>query len=309
MWGLVSASLVRDVRGGALYFIMQIQDIGARKASEAEILRLNAHLERRVAERTAQLQEANQELESFSYSVSHDLRAPLRHVQGYVEMLHAVAAGQLSGKALSYLGTIQDASVEMGQLIDNLLAFSRMGRTEMHDDCVHLDGLVTEAIGSLEFATRGRNIAWKIAPLPPVRGDRAMLKQALANLVGNAVKYSRARDPAEIEIGQAGEEDGRLIVFVRDNGAGFDMRYVHKLFGVFQRLHQTDEFEGTGIGLASVRRIVSRHGGRTWAEGAEGKGATFYLTLQPATPSAPGIPAASPDPTPVPILEPVPRPA
>jgi len=255
-----------------------------RKRTDLQIRTLNDTLECRVAERTAQLEEANKELESFSYSVSHDLRAPLRHVQGYVEMLRKASDGQLSEKAQRYLKTIAEASCEMGILIDDLLAFSRMGRAEMMESRVHLDELVQETIRALELAIKDRQIDWQTAPLGWVIGDPSLLKQVLANLVGNAVKYSRMRDRAVIEIGCAGEEDGRVILFVRDNGAGFDMQYAHKLFGVFQRLHRAEEFEGTGIGLATVRRIVARHGGRVWAEGAVSEGATFYFTLKPSTP-------------------------
>ena len=251
-------------------------DITERKAAEAKITQLNAELQQRAAT----LEVANKELESFSYSVSHDLRAPLRHVHGYVEMLQRATDGQLSEQAQRYLNTITEASVEMGQLIDDLLAFSRMGRTEMRESRVDVGVLVQETIRDLDMATTGRNIVWQTAPLPAVVGDPSLLKQVLANLIGNAVKYSRMRDPARIEIGCAGEEDGRIILFVRDNGAGFDMQYAHKLFGVFQRLHRAEEFEGTGIGLATVQRIVARHGGRVWAEGAVDKGATFYFTLK-----------------------------
>jgi len=261
------------------------REVAERTSAEEEIRQLNRELEHRVSQRTAQLEEANKELESFSYSVSHDLRAPLRHVHGYVEMLQRATDGQLSEKAQRYVRIITEASVEMGQLIDDLLAFSRMGRVEIAESRVHLDGLVQDTIRSLEMATNGRNIVWEAALLPQVIGDRSMLKQVFGNLVGNAVKYSRMRDPAQIEIGCAGEENGRIILFVRDNGAGFDMRYVHKLFGVFQRLHRPEEFEGTGIGLATVRRIVARHGGRVWAEGAVNQGASFYFTLQ-RSPSA-----------------------
>ncbi|UUZ77177.1 hypothetical protein LP414_07650 [Polaromonas sp. P1(28)-13] len=169
----------------------------------------------------------------------------------------------------------------MGDLIDDLLEFSRMNRAEMVESSVDLDSLVREAIGKLEMATEGRNIAWQVPSLPRVVGDATMFRQVFANLLGNAVKYTRPRAAALIEIGCAGEEDGRVIVFVRDNGVGFDMQYADKLFGVFQRLHRADEFEGTGIGLANVRRIIARHGGRVWAEGKPGEGATFYFTLRP----------------------------
>jgi len=223
------------------------------------------------------------ELEAFSYSVSHDLRAPLRHVLGYVEMLAQEAGDQLSEEGRRYLKTITDASKEMGELIDDLLAFSRMGRVEMRETSVELDALVQKTLRDLQSTTSGRNIVWKIPPLPVVQGDPAMLKQVLANLLGNAVKYTRPRDSAQIEFGCAGKEDGRIILFVRDNGVGFDPQYAHKLFGVFQRLHRADQFEGTGIGLANVRRIIARHGGRTWAEGEVNEGATFYFTLKPAS--------------------------
>ena len=270
-----------DEHGKPARYIAIRADITERKQAEEQISRLNTDL--RV--RAVQLEDANKELESFSYSVSHDLRAPLRHVHGYVEMLRRATDGQLSDKAQRYVRTIMDASVEMGQLIDDLLAFSRTGRTEMIESRVDLGALVQDTIRSVDMATTGRKIVWQTAPLPPVVGDPAMLKQVLANLVGNAVKYSRMRDPAHIAVGCAGEEDGRVILFVRDNGAGFDMQYVHKLFGVFQRLHGAEEFEGTGIGLATVRRIVGRQGGRVWAEGAVNQGATFYFTLK-RSPSA-----------------------
>jgi PAS domain S-box-containing protein len=238
----------------------------------------------RDAAHAQELAVVNQELEAFSYSVSHDLRAPLRHIHGYVEMLRAATAGQLSDKAQHYLATIAEASVEMGDLIDDLLAFSRVGRAEIAGVPIELGTLVQDVIRGLEMAIDGRAIVWQIAPLPRVIGDASLLKQVLTNLIDNAIKYSRTRDPATIEIGCAGEEAGRAILFVRDNGVGFDMQYRDKLFGVFQRLHRAEEFEGTGIGLATVRRIISRHGGRVWAEGALNTGATFYLTLELTAP-------------------------
>ncbi len=251
-------------------------DVTERLAAEAKVRQLNTDLERRAA----QLDAANKELEAFSYSVSHDLRAPLRHVQGYAEMLQQATEGKLPADAERYLKIIHKAGQDMGQLIDDLLAFCRTGRTEMREGTAPLNPLIADVIRGQELSIKDRNVEWKIASLPMVVGDAALLKQVLANLVGNAVKYSRQRDPAVIEIGQAGEEEGRGIFFVRDNGAGFNMDYAEKLFGVFQRLHRAEEFEGTGIGLATVRRIIARHGGRTWAEGEVNKGATFYFTLK-----------------------------
>jgi two-component system, sensor histidine kinase and response regulator len=237
------------------------------------------HSQEALRSLNTRLEDANKELESFSYSVSHDLRSPLRSINGFSQMLAKDPQSTLSPEARRYLDIIIGASRQMDQLIDDLLEFSKMGRAEMRHASVELDALVQETIRTLEMAVEGRNIAWRIAPLPRVIGDAAMLKQVFANLLGNAVKYTRPREAAVIEIGTAGEQDGRVIVSVRDNGVGFDMQYVDKLFGVFQRLHRADEFEGTGIGLASVRRIVERHGGRTWAEGKADQGATFYFTL------------------------------
>ena len=274
---------LKDSEGRVVQWLGTNTDVEVLKQAEERVNRLNAELEQRVRDRTAQLETANKELEAFSYSVSHDLRAPLRHVLGYVEMLAEEAGDQLSAEGRRFLKTIADASEEMSVLIDDLLAFSRMGRAEMRETSVELGALVREAIRGLESATSGRNIVWKIPPLPVVQGDPAMLKQVFANLLDNAVKYTRPRDPAEIEVACAGQEDGRIILCVRDNGVGFDPQYAHKLFGVFQRLHRADVFEGTGIGLANVRRIVARHAGRTWAEGKVNEGASFFFTLKPTS--------------------------
>ncbi|HSL06125.1 MAG TPA: ATP-binding protein [Nitrospiraceae bacterium] len=225
------------------------------------------------------LQAANKELEAFSYSVSHDLRAPLRHIDGYAALLSKAAGEALSGNARRYLQTISDSAKQMGQLIDDLLVFSRMGRQDMLHTTVNLDQLIKTVLHDLRLDLQGRTISWTMHPLPHVSGDPAMLRQVFVNLVANALKFTATRPEAKIEIGVAKQSPNEVEIFVRDNGAGFDMQYVDKLFGVFQRLHRNDEFEGTGIGLANVRRIVHRHGGRTWAEGAVDQGASFYFSL------------------------------
>jgi light-regulated signal transduction histidine kinase (bacteriophytochrome) len=278
-WVHTTKTPVRDKKGGIIGLFGIFWDITERKQAQERIHQLNAELEQRVAERTAELQAANGELESFSYSVSHDLRAPLRHVMGFAEMLQKDAGPSLSEKSLSQLKIIREAAGRMGELIDDLLAFSRAGRVELQKTDVNLDALVRETLGGFQAETKGRNIAWQIQPLPVVRGDYNLLRQVLANLVSNAVKFTGGRAEAKIEIGCSPVTNGETVIFVRDNGAGFDPHYAHKLFGVFQRLHSAAEFEGTGIGLANVRRIIGRHGGRTWAEGAVGSGATFYFSI------------------------------
>ena len=259
-------------------FILSLE-ISDRKRTEEEATRLNSALDSMVSKRTRELEEAIAELESFSYSVSHDLRAPLRHVMGYVGMLRKATVGQLDGDAQRYLQIIDSASREMGQLIDDLLAFSRMGRGEFRSQLVSLDRVVGDVVFAFQADYGEREIEWSVNPLGVVVGDPAMLKVAFINLIGNAVKYTKNCPHAKIEIGLVDSEPNELTVRVRDNGAGFDMQYADKLFGVFQRLHRSDEFEGTGIGLAIVRRIINRHGGRTWAEGTVNHGASFYLTL------------------------------
>jgi len=256
------------------------RDITEQKRAQEQIAKLHADLQKHAG----QLEMANKELEAFSYSVSHDLRAPLRHIDGFVKLLARQAGDALDDCGRRYLDIIADSARHMGMLIDDLLVFSRMSRSELRHARVSPDALVHEAIHDLESETNSRPIHWKIASLPEVEADPAMLRQVWVNLIANAVKYSRPRNPAEIEIG-CHTDNGEVVFFVRDNGVGFDMQYAHKLFGVFQRLHRPEEFEGTGIGLANVRRIVHRHGGRTWAEGKHDGGATFFFSL-PGSPTA-----------------------
>ena len=276
---LLSVSALNDENGKFTGFVGMVYDLTDRKRAENEIRKLNQELEQRVADRTAQLQEANKELEAFAYSVSHDLRAPLRHIDGFVELLQKKVEGNLDEESRHYMDTISEAARKMGLLIDELLAFSRMGRQSITFHEVDLGGMVCDIMQEFDPDTAGRSIDWQIGDLPAVRGDAAMLRIVLTNLISNALKFTSYRQQARIEIGTLPGRSSEVVVFVRDNGAGFDMAYADRLFGVFQRLHRTDEFEGIGIGLASVRRIISRHGGRAWAQGELGKGAAFYFSL------------------------------
>ncbi len=235
-------------------------------------------VERELGTRTAELEAVNKELEAFAYSVSHDLRAPLRHMAGFTQLLQRSSESVLNEKSQRYVKMILESANRMGVLIDDLLSFSRIGRAETHKSLFSLDQLMQEVLTEVRQETEGRNISWKVARLPSLYGDRSMLRLALVNLISNAMKFTRTRSQAEIEVGYTDQQD-KVIVFVRDNGVGFDMKYVDKLFGVFQRLHPSEAFEGTGIGLATVQRIVLRHGGRVWGEGQVDKGATFYISL------------------------------
>jgi len=253
-------------------------DIILAKRADDEIKKLNEDLEKRVVVRTTELTAVNDELEAFTYSVSHDLRAPLRHIHGFVDLLVQTSGQNLDDKGKRYLATISKAASQMGNLVDDLLTFSRMGRTEIKKHTIDLENMVHGVMDEMKYELRERDIEWKVGGFAPVYGDPSLLRLVMVNLISNAVKFTRQRDKAVIEIGSY-TEAGEDVVYVKDNGAGFDMRYVDKLFGVFQRLHSIEEFEGTGIGLANIRRIISRHGGRTWAEGTIGTGAAFYFSL------------------------------
>jgi signal transduction histidine kinase len=281
LYGLLAATFVLAVlllENGMLYARLVAAHEGERR-------------ERRRAEQTTvELMVANKELEAFSYSVSHDLRAPLRAMDGFARMLDEDYGARLDEEGRRLIGVVRKSSQRMGSLIDDLLAFSRLGRQPLRTQRVELEDVVKQTLEELRGQFDGRRVDVRVGQLGTVEADPALLRQVLTNLLGNALKFTRGRDPAIVEIGwrsDAGAENAR-VYYVKDNGAGFDMRYAVKLFGVFQRLHRADEYEGTGVGLAIVRRVIERHGGRVWADSTPGEGATFSFTL------APGPPAAAP---------------
>jgi signal transduction histidine kinase len=252
--------------------------IEARKLAERETLKLNAELEQRIHDRTAQLEIVNTELEAFSHSVSHDLRAPLRHINGFAEILKEEFSDQLPEKAKNYLDTISDSAKKMNILIDDLLNLSRTNRIELKKSMLKMNQVLDDALSEVQPLMENRKVDINISTLPEVIGDYNLLRLVWVNLLDNAIKYTRPRKKAVINIDYK-EEKEEFIFCIHDNGVGFDMNYAQKLFGAFQRLHSTDEFEGTGIGLSNVRRIISRHSGRTWAEAELDKGASFYFSL------------------------------
>lgn len=305
-WGMVHGRLIRDEHGQPTRVVgidkditerklaeIRLQEtlarletshhvllraIEDRKAAEAQVRQMNAELEQRVSDRTAQLQAANHELEAFSYSVSHDLRAPLRAINGYARILAEDLGPKLDAEGQRVLGVIRDEALRMGELIDDLLQLSRLGRQSLNIAPTDMTALAREVYERLSTAVPLRPVDFRLSPLPDAPADAALLRQVWVNLLDNALKYTRQRDPAVIEV--AGDIHGNEAVYsVRDNGAGFEMKYADKLFGVFQRLHTTAEFEGTGVGLALVQRLVHRHGGRVWAEGRLDRGATFHFAL------------------------------
>jgi light-regulated signal transduction histidine kinase (bacteriophytochrome) len=279
-------SLVRLPSSGRKLVRGSIVDISERKHAEEEIYKLNAELELRVKERTAQLETANRDLESFTYSVSHDLRAPLRHMEGFSRILVEEYGPQLPPVAKQHLERVRAATLQMGQLVDDLLNLARVGRDSLRIVSTDLNELLAETILSLEAESRGRVVDWRVGRLSLAQCDPGLMRQVFFNLLSNALKFTRQREKTVVEIGEMLIE-GTPVIFVRDNGVGFDMKYADKLFQVFQRLHGEEVFEGTGVGLAIVSRILQKHGGAIRAESSPRNGATFFFTLRRPLPASP----------------------
>jgi signal transduction histidine kinase len=279
VWIETNGAPLRDIHGQIRGGVIAFRDITQRKADELEIRKLNEDLEERIALRTAQLQLANKELEAFSYSVSHDLRAPLRHIAGFSRILIGEYGETMAPEARSHVQKIQNAVNRMGLLVDTLLEFAKLGRQPLKVQPNELNAIVEQAIAVLQPECEGRDVEWRVGELPILKCDRILLGQVFQNLLSNALKYSRGRSQAILEIGSIQEEGRAPVIFIRDNGVGFNMKYAAKLFEVFQRMHTESEFEGTGVGLATVNRIVQKHGGNIWAEAEVDKGATFFFTL------------------------------
>jgi PAS domain S-box-containing protein len=280
LWLEATGSPLLDKDGVMRGAVLAFRDITRRKTDELEIRKLNEELEERIVKRTAQLETANHELEAFSYSVSHDLRTPLRHIGGFSRILMNDFGSVMAPEAKDLLQRINDAVIRMGMLVDGLLSLAKLGRQSLKVRPTELNVIVAEAISVLQPECEGREIDWRIARLPALECDGVLMGQVFQNLLGNAVKYSRGRTKAVIEVDSIRQAGEPAVIFVRDNGAGFNMQYAEKLFGVFQRMHTEAEFEGTGVGLATVQRIVQKHGGRIWAEAETDHGATFYFTLE-----------------------------
>ena len=274
----VTVSAIKDRSGKIVGASKVVRDMTEKRGAEEALRQLNANLEQRVVERTTQLEAANKDLEAFSYSVSHDLRAPLRAISGFSKIVLEDYSGTLDGEGLRYLRQVEKSAQQMGQLIDDLLTFSRTGRQALTVQTVNTAELVSACLTELQEMQKDRHVTINVGALPDCEADASLLRQVWLNLLANALKYTRKRDPAVITIGSR-REGGTDSYFVQDNGAGFDMKYVDKLFGVFQRLHLADDYEGTGVGLALVQRIVQRHGGRIWTEAKLNVGATFHFTL------------------------------
>jgi PAS domain S-box-containing protein len=279
IWIEVTAHPLKDQNANVVGAVTVLRNITQRKISEQEIERLRAELESRVRQRTAQLEAANKELESFTYSVAHDLRAPLRHIVGFAQILEEDFRPRLEPEAQQYLTRIQQGTRRMGLLVDELLNLAKVGRQQLNLQLVGLTPIAEQVISELASSYEGREVEWRLGELPRAHCDANLVKQVFQHLISNAIKYTRLCQHAVIEVGKT-SAGGQTAIFVRDNGVGFNMKYVGKLFGIFQRLHANENFEGTGVGLATVQRIVQKHHGRVWAEAEMDRGATFYFTLK-----------------------------